>query len=51
MSSRRPASIQKLNTSLESGEKNRTHIDSVLESAKLLEALYASADIRKEVTL
>jgi len=37
--------------SLESGEKNRTHIDSVLESAKLLEALYASADIRKEVTL
>ena len=35
---------------IESGEKNRSHIDSILESAKLLDALYASASDRKEIT-
>lgn len=37
--------------SLYTGEKNRSHIDNVLESAKLLDALYQSAEIRKEITL
>ena len=35
--------------STETGEKNRCHIDNILESAKLLDTLYQSADIRKEV--
>lgn len=34
----------------ESGEKNRSHIDNILESAKLLDALYASAAERKELS-
>ena len=37
--------------SCESGEKNRNHIDNILESMKLLDALYASAEVKKEVTL
>ena len=36
--------------SLYTGEKTRSHIDNVLESAKLLDALYQSADIRKEIS-
>ncbi len=31
-------------------EKTRSHIDNVLESAKLLDALYKSADIKKEIS-
>lgn len=31
------------------GVKNRTHIDNILESAKLLDALYASSDKKSEV--
>ena len=34
-----------------SGVKSKNHIDNILESAKLLDALYASAEARKEVTL
>ena len=37
--------------SIETGVKNRTHIDNILESAKLLDTLYASADSRKEIEL
>lgn len=37
--------------STETLEKNRNHIDNILESMKLLDALYASADIKKEVEL
>ena len=37
--------------SLYTGEKTRSHIDNVLESAKLLDALYQSAEIRKEISL
>lgn len=37
--------------SIETGVKNRCHIDNILESAKLLDTLYASADSRKEVEL
>ena len=37
--------------STETGEKNRNHIDNILESMKLLDALYASAEQQKEVTL
>ena len=33
------------------GEKTRSHIDNVLESAKLLDALYASADKKEEIKL
>jgi Uri superfamily endonuclease len=32
-----------------SGVKARNHIDYVLESAKLLDALYSSADKKKEI--
>ncbi len=35
--------------SIRSGEKNRNHIDKVLETAKLLDALYASANKKKEL--
>lgn len=35
--------------SLYTGEKTRSHIDNVLESAKLLDALYQSAEARKEI--
>ncbi|MBE6584444.1 MAG: Gfo/Idh/MocA family oxidoreductase [Ruminococcaceae bacterium] len=35
--------------SCKSGEKNRNHIDNVLESAKLLDALYASSDKKSEI--
>ncbi len=35
--------------SIESGVKNRNHIDNVLESAKLLDALYRSAEQKKEL--
>jgi len=34
-----------------SGVKSKNHIDNILESAKLLDALYASAEQNKEVTL
>ncbi len=34
-----------------SREKNRSNIDNILESAKLLDALYRSADIKKEISL
>ena len=37
--------------SIKSGEKNRNHIDNILESMKLLDSLYASAEIRKEIQL
>lgn len=37
--------------SIKSGEKNRQHIDNILESAKLLEYLYASADKSEEIKL
>ncbi|MBQ9086169.1 MAG: Gfo/Idh/MocA family oxidoreductase [Clostridia bacterium] len=37
--------------SVQTGEKNRNHIDSILESAKLLDALYASADAKQEISL
>ena len=37
--------------SIETGEKNRNHIDNILESAKLLDYLYQSAEIRKEIQL
>ncbi len=37
--------------SLYTGEKTRSHIDNVLESAKLLDALYASADKKQEIAL
>jgi hypothetical protein len=33
----------------EDGIKTKTHIDNILESAKLLDYLYKSAEIRKEV--
>lgn len=33
------------------GEKSRSNIDNVLESAKLLDALYRSAELRKEIEL
>ena len=35
---------------LETGEHTKTHIDNILESAKLLQALYDSADQKKELT-
>lgn len=37
--------------SIKTGVKNRAHIDNILESAKLLEALYESSDKKAEVTL
>ncbi len=37
--------------SIKSGEKTRNHIDYILESAKLLDTLYASADAKKEIEL
>ena len=33
------------------GVKNRSNIDNILESAKLLQALYDSADMRREIEL
>lgn len=35
----------------ESGEKTKTYIDNILETMKLLETLYASADAHKEIDL
>ena len=37
--------------SCNSGVKNRSHIDNILESAKLLDILYKSAEIKKEIEL
>lgn len=37
--------------SIDSGEKKRNHIDNILESAKLLDTLYASAEVKKEIEL
>ena len=37
--------------SIQSGEKNRNHIDNILESMRLLDTLYASAEIKKEIEL
>jgi len=37
--------------SVESGVKNRNNIEHVLESAKLLDTLYRSAELKREVTL
>ncbi len=37
--------------SVQTGEKNRNYIDNILESAKLLDSLYASAEIKKEISL
>jgi len=37
--------------SIETGVKSRAHIDHVLETAKLLDTLYASAEMRKEIAL
>ncbi len=34
---------------LETGEKTKTHIDNILESAKLLDRLYKSAEIKREI--
>ena len=36
--------------SITTGEKCRNHIDYVLESAKLLDGLYKSAEINKEIS-
>ena len=36
---------------VKTGEKNRNYIDNILESMKLLDALYASAEVKREVTL
>jgi predicted dehydrogenase len=36
---------------IDSGIKDRNNIENILESAKLLDSLYASADIRKEIEL
>lgn len=36
---------------IETGVKSRSHIDNVIESARLMDALYASAEQKKEVTL
>ncbi len=41
------AFIESCNT----GVKNRSHIDNILESAKLLDVLYKSAEIKKEIEL
>ena len=37
--------------STDTGVKNKGHIDNILESAKLLDCLYASAEQKKEITL
>lgn len=37
--------------SVKTGEKNRSHIDNILESARLLDALYRSSERKKEVVL
>ena len=37
--------------STDSGIKNRNHIDNILESAKLLDALYESAEKKREIVL
>ena len=37
--------------SIETGVKNKNHIDNVLESAKLLDTLYQSAEQKKEIKL
>ena len=37
--------------SISSGEKNRSNIDNILESAKLLDYLYRSAEKKQEITL
>ena len=37
--------------SVRTGVKNRNNIDNILESAKLLDAIYASAEISKEIEL
>ena len=37
--------------SITTGEKNRCHIDNILESAKLLDVLYASAEKKEEIKL
>ena len=37
--------------SIQTGEKNRNHIDNILESARLLDALYTSAEQGKELAL
>ena len=37
--------------SITTGEKKRCHIDSILESAKLLDVLYASAEKKEEIKL
>ena len=37
--------------STQTGVKNRNHIDNILESMKLLDRLYASSDIKKEIQL
>ncbi|MBQ2967658.1 MAG: Gfo/Idh/MocA family oxidoreductase [Clostridia bacterium] len=34
---------------IDTGEKTKTHIDNILESAKLLDRLYKSADLKKEI--
>ena len=36
---------------VQKGEKDRNYIDNILESMKLLDALYASAEAKKEITL
>ncbi len=36
---------------IQTGEKNRNHIDNILESMKLLDTLYASSDAKKEIAL
>jgi hypothetical protein len=37
--------------SIETGVKNKNHIDNVLESAKLLDTLYQSAERKEEIKL
>ena len=36
---------------IKTGEKNRNHIENILESMKLLDCLYTSADQKKEISL
>lgn len=37
--------------SIQTGIKTRSHIDNILESAKLLDCLYQSSDMKKEISL
>ena len=36
---------------IETGERNRNHISNILESMKLLDSLYKSSDLKKELEM